>query len=121
MSTGATLATFAILAGLALFSFLLANFLSHTVTVTLLAPIAISLGASGQAGPGFNLAAVLVTIAVASSYGMTLPISTPPNAIAMGTGVLETRHMVKAGGIIGVVGMVLVLLFARYYWPLFIH
>jgi solute carrier family 13 (sodium-dependent dicarboxylate transporter), member 2/3/5 len=115
-----SLAAFAILAGLALFSFLMANFLSHTVTVTLLAPIAISLGASGQAGAGFNLAAVLVTIAIASSYGMTLPISTPPNAIAMGTGVLETRHMVKAGGIIGVVGMVLVLLFARYYWPLFI-
>jgi sodium-dependent dicarboxylate transporter 2/3/5 len=116
-----SMATFAILAGLAFFAFILANFLSHTVTVTLLAPIAISLGASGQAGPGFNLAAVLVTIAVASSYGMTLPISTPPNAIAMGSGILETRHMVKAGGIIGVVGMVLVLIFARYYWPLFIH
>ena len=115
-----TMAAFAILAGLAYFSYLLANFLSHTVTVTLLAPIAISLGASGQAGPEFNLAAVLVTIAVASSYGMALPISTPPNAIAMGSGILETRHLVRAGGIIGVGGMLLVLLFARYYWPLFI-
>jgi sodium-dependent dicarboxylate transporter 2/3/5 len=116
-----TLATFAILSGLAFFSFLMANFLSHTVTVTLLAPIAVTLGASGQAGDGFNLAAVLVTIAVASSYGMTLPISTPPNAIAMGSGILETRHMVKAGGLIGIFGMLLVLLFARYYWPLFVH
>jgi solute carrier family 13 (sodium-dependent dicarboxylate transporter), member 2/3/5 len=112
---------FAILAGLALFSFAMANFLSHTVTVTLLAPIAISLGISGQAGADFNLGIVLVTIAVASSYGMTLPISTPPNAIAMGSGVFETRHLVKAGSIIGVVGMGFVFLFARYYWPLFTH
>jgi sodium-dependent dicarboxylate transporter 2/3/5 len=117
----ATLAAFAILAGLAFFSFLMANFLSHTVTVTLLAPIAVTLGASGQAGDSFNLAAVLVTVAVASSYGMTLPISTPPNAIAMGSGILETRHMVKAGSLIGAFGMLLVLLFARYYWPLFVH
>jgi solute carrier family 13 (sodium-dependent dicarboxylate transporter), member 2/3/5 len=117
----ATLGTFAILAGLAFFSYFLANFLSHTVTVTLLAPIAITLGASGEAGSGFSLATALVTIAVASSYGMTLPISTPPNAIAMGTGVLETRHLVRAGGLIGGLGMILVLLCARYYWPLFVH
>jgi solute carrier family 13 (sodium-dependent dicarboxylate transporter), member 2/3/5 len=114
-----TLGTFAILIGLALFSFAMANFLSHTVTVTLLAPIAVSLGMSGQAGPDFNLTTVLITIAVASSYGMTLPISTPPNAIAMGTGVLETKHLVKAGSIIGITGMALVLLCARFFWPLF--
>jgi sodium-dependent dicarboxylate transporter 2/3/5 len=117
----ATLGTFAILMGLAFFSYFMANFLSHTVTVTLLAPIAITLGASGQAGAGYSLATVLVTIAVASSYGMTLPISTPPNAIAMGSGALETRHLAQAGGIIGVLGMILVLLFARYYWPWFVH
>jgi solute carrier family 13 (sodium-dependent dicarboxylate transporter), member 2/3/5 len=116
-----TFGAFTILIGLALFSFGMANFLSHTVTVTLLAPIAISLGISGHAGADFNIVTVLVTIAIASSYGMTLPISTPPNAIAMGSGVLETRHLVKAGSIIGVVGMGLVFLFARYYWPLFAH
>lgn len=116
-----TFSAFTILVGLALFSFGMANFLSHTVTVTLLAPIAISLGVSGQAGTDFNLVTVLVTIAIASSYGMTLPISTPPNAIAMGSGVLETRHLVKAGSIIGIIGMGFVFLFARYYWPLFAH
>jgi hypothetical protein len=39
----------------------------------------------------------------------------------MGSGVFETRHLVKAGSIIGVVGMGFVFLFARYYWPLFTH
>lgn len=115
----ASLGGFAIMAGLALLSFLLANFLSHTVTVTLLAPIAVSVGSVAGAAAGFDLTTALVTVAVASSYGMTLPISTPPNAIAMGSGVLQTQHLVKAGGVIGVLGMALVLVMTKYYWPLF--
>jgi sodium-dependent dicarboxylate transporter 2/3/5 len=110
---------FAILIGLALISYALANFLSHTVTVTLLAPIAVSVGAAVGAATGFDLTTALIAIAVASSYGMTLPISTPPNAIAMGSGVLQTSHLVKAGGLIGILGMIIVVLMTRFYWPLF--
>ncbi|MBK9138347.1 MAG: DASS family sodium-coupled anion symporter [Verrucomicrobia bacterium] len=110
---------FAIMAGLALLSFLLANFLSHTVTVTLLAPIAVSVGTVAGAATGFDLTTALIAVAVASSYGMTLPISTPPNAIAMGSGVIQTQHLVKAGGLIGIVGMALVLVMTRFFWPLF--
>lgn len=114
-----SLGGFAIMAGLALLSFVLANFLSHTVTVTLLAPIAVSVGSVAGAATGFDLTTALVAVAVASSYGMTLPISTPPNAIAMGSGVLQTQHLVKAGGLIGVLGMALVFVMTKYYWPLF--
>lgn len=110
---------FAVVTGLALLSFLLANFLSHTVTVTLLAPIAVSVGGAVGQSAGFDLTTALVAVAVASSYGMTLPISTPPNAIAMGTGVLQTPHLVRAGGLIGAAGMAVVLLLARFYWPWF--
>jgi len=114
-----SLSGYGIILGLALLSFALANFLSHTVTVTLLAPIAISVGAVAGQIAGFDLATALIAVAVASSYGMTLPISTPPNAIAMGSGVLETRHLVKAGSVIGLGGMALVLVLAKFYWPLF--
>jgi sodium-dependent dicarboxylate transporter 2/3/5 len=110
---------YTIMAGLALLSFALANFLSHTVTVTLLAPIAVSVGAAAGRAAGFDLTTALVAVAVASSYGMTLPISTPPNAIAMGTGVLQTRHLVRAGSLIGLAGLAAVLLLAKFYWPLF--
>jgi solute carrier family 13 (sodium-dependent dicarboxylate transporter), member 2/3/5 len=110
---------FAICAGLALFSFALANFLSHTVTVTLLAPIAISVGVAAGSGGSFSLGVTMVAVAVASSYGMTLPISTPPNAIAMGSGAVETRDMLKAGSVIGVFGMICVMLMVKFYWPLF--
>jgi len=115
------LGSFAICAGLALFSFALANFLSHTVTVTLLAPIAISVGAATGVAADFQLGTALVAVAIASSYGMTLPISTPPNAIAMGSGMIETRDMIKIGSVLGGLGMILVLVLTRYFWPLFFN
>lgn len=110
---------FAITAGMALLAYGMANFLSHTVTVTLLAPIAISVGSVVDSATGFSLTTTLVAVAIASSYGMALPISTPPNAIAMGSGAIEARHLLKAGALIGVFGMGLVLLLAKFYWPLF--
>ncbi len=115
----ATLGAFAITAGMVVCSYAMANFLSHTVTVTLLAPIAVSVGAVASEATGFDLAPALVAVAVASSYGMALPISTPPNAIAMGSGMLQNRDLMKTGAIIGVVGLAAALLMARFYWPLF--
>ena len=38
---------------------------------------------------------------------MLLPTSTPPNAIASSTGLVETKDMLKVGVVIGVVGLVL--------------
>lgn len=114
-----TLSAFAITAGLAVLSYLMANFLSHTVTVTLLAPIAISVGAVVESATGFNLTTTLVAVAVASSYGMALPISTPPNAIAMSSGAIQASHLLKTGALIGVLGIALVLILAKFYWPMF--
>jgi solute carrier family 13 (sodium-dependent dicarboxylate transporter), member 2/3/5 len=69
----------------------------------------------------FQLGTALVAVAVASSYGMSLPISTPPNAIAMSSGMIETRDMLKVGLWLGGLGMVLVLGMTRYFWPLFFN
>jgi sodium-dependent dicarboxylate transporter 2/3/5 len=114
-----SLGSFAIMAGLAFASYLMANFLSHTVTVTLLAPIAVSVAGAAGGETGLSLTTTLIAIAVASSFGMALPISTPPNAIAMSSGMLENRDLLKAGSIIGVLGMVMVLLMTKFFWPLF--
>ena len=38
---------------------------------------------------------------------MVLPISTPPNAIAASTGMIEQKDMVKTGLIMGIVGLIL--------------
>jgi sodium-dependent dicarboxylate transporter 2/3/5 len=38
---------------------------------------------------------------------MILPISTPPNALAHGTGMIEQKYMAKSGLIMGIVGLIL--------------
>ncbi len=96
----------------------MSNFLSNTVTATLLMPLVISLQTSGVMGEEFNLLITGVVVAVACSLAMALPISTPPNAIAMSTGIIRTKDMAKMGVVIGTVGVLIILAYAVFYWPL---
>ena len=96
--------------GSGLICYAMANFISHTATANLLVPILASVGASGAvaanlAGLG-GVSTLLIGVAIGSSLGMVLPISTPPNAIAASTGMIEQKDMVKTGLIMGVVGLV---------------
>ncbi|MFN2395114.1 MAG: DASS family sodium-coupled anion symporter [Bacteroidales bacterium] len=100
---------------------MLSNFLSNTVTATLLIPLAVSMGTSGIAGEGFSLVITSLVIGSACNMAMLLPISTPPNAIAMSTGFIKTPDMVKVGIIIGLVGIVAVLVLSQIYWPLIMN
>ena len=95
----------------------MANFLSHTVTATLIVPLGISLGISGAAGADFNMVITSLVIGIAASFGMSLPISTPPNAIAMSTGMLNTKDMAKVGVVMGIIGLVFVIVLSQIYWP----
>ena len=97
--------------GSGLICYAMANFISHTATASLLVPILAAVG--GSAAVAANLAplggvsTLLVGVAIGSSLGMVLPISTPPNAIAASTGMIEQKDMVKTGLIMGVLGLVL--------------
>ena len=52
------------------------------------------------------MTALLVSVAFASSLGMSLPISTPPNALAHATGYTDTNGMAKTGIVMGLGGLV---------------
>ena len=96
---------------------IMSNFLSNTVTASLLIPLALTLVTSGALDGTFGMLLVGLVIALSASFAMILPISTPPNAIAESTGVLKTKHMLLSGSIIGVIGLILVLLLSVFYWP----
>lgn len=105
---------------IALFGFvaiLLSNFLSNTVAATLLMPLAISIGILQGSGE-LELMELALVIGVGTSLAMVLPISTPPNAIAIATGMVKTSEMAKTGVVIGVVGLIIMLIYAVVYWPL---
>lgn len=95
-----------------------ANLVSNTVSATILVPLAIGLGLSGMAGADFDMLGSIITIGVIVSFSMVLPISTPPNAIAMSTGLIETKDLAKAGLLIGLLGLVGTLVCSLLFWPM---
>jgi len=99
----------ALMIGSGFLCLLMANFMSHTATASLLIPIIAAVGTSlgTTLAPLGGLTALIVSVAFASSLGMSLPISTPPNALAHATGFVDTKGMAKVGIVIGVVGMLL--------------
>lgn len=99
----------ALMIGSGFLCLLMANFMSHTATASLLIPIIAAVGTSlgSTLAPLGGVTALLVSVAFASSLGMSLPISTPPNALAHATGLVDTKGMAKVGIVIGVVGMLL--------------
>ena len=97
--------------GSGLICYAMANFISHTATASLLVPILAAVGASAAVSanlaPLGGVSTLLIGVAIGSSLGMVLPISTPPNAIAAATGMIEQKDMIKTGVIMGVLGLVL--------------
>ena len=82
----------------------LSELTSHTASTNLIAPIAIGTALS----LGFSPIPVAVGIALSSSLGFMLPVSTPPNAIVYASGYIPITKMMKSGFIIDVVGILVV-------------
>lgn len=92
-----------------LICYILSNFISNSATAALLMPIlAVVCTAMGD-----KLAAIggtptiLIGVAIAASSAMILPVSTPPNALAFSTNLVQQKDMVKIGVIVGIISMVL--------------
>ena len=104
----AGLSPFLVLLAASLLTLVMANFMSHTATANLLLPLmaAVATGMTGLESMG-GAVGLLLAVTFAASLGMSLPISTPPNALASATGMVTTRDMAKVGVIVGLVGLVL--------------
>ena len=82
-------------------SLLLSELTSHTAATNLIAPIAISTALS----LGFSPIPIAIGIALSSSLGFMMPVSTPPNAIVYASGYVPITKMIKSGVIIDLIGM----------------
>lgn len=89
--------------------FALSNFISNTATAALLIPIlsVVCAGMGDKLAEIGGTSTILIGVAVAASCAMSLPISTPPNAIAYSTGLIQQTDMVKAGASIGVISILI--------------
>jgi sodium-dependent dicarboxylate transporter 2/3/5 len=82
---------------------------SNTAAATALMPL---LGAL-CAARGLDVLPVFMVATLASSCGFMLPVATPPNAIAYGTGLVQTRQMLRAGLAVNLLGIAVVV---GYVW-----
>ncbi len=85
--------------------------MSNTATATLLIPIVIIL-------PGGDPVMLAITVALSCSFAMALPVSTPPNAIAFASNIIRSQDMFRAGTLISIVSLIVLLMGYNYILPL---
>ena len=100
--------SFPILALLMVFiSLLLSEFASNTATAAIVIPIVLAVLETPKYAQ-LDPKPVVILIALAASFGFMLPVSTPPNAIAFGTGHISSKDMIRTGIILDLVGGLLI-------------
>ncbi|MDN5684664.1 DASS family sodium-coupled anion symporter [Corynebacterium glyciniphilum] len=90
----------------------LTEFTSNTATAATFIPImggvAIGIGLTGDGM--MNIMLLIVPTALAASCAFMLPVATPPNAIAYGSGYVKAADMLKGGVWLNIVGVFLITL-----------
>ena len=86
------------------FTLLLTEFTSNTASTNLIGPIAITTAMS----MGFSPIPVAVGVAISSSLGFMMPVSTPPNAIVYSSGYVPIIKMIKTGAILDFIGILFI-------------
>lgn len=81
---------------------LLSNFMSNTAATTILIPVALSL--LSAFGSDANPVILPLVIGLSASCALFLPVSTPPNAIAFSTGLIQQSEFRLGGTVVGLLG-----------------
>jgi sodium-dependent dicarboxylate transporter 2/3/5 len=93
------------------------SLLNEVVSNTAVASIMIPLIAITSVSMGINPMLLMIPVALASSLGFMLPVGTPPNTIAYGSGYISTREMMRAGLALNIIGCILITLFMGFVVP----
>ena len=87
---------------------------SNTALISIMLPVIYSI--AQQSGIDTTLFMMVATIC--ASYAFMLPIATPPNAIAMSSGVVHVKSMIRYGFILNLVGIFLIVMVSEFFWKL---
>ncbi|GAB6099394.1 SLC13 family permease [Halanaerocella petrolearia] len=108
------LSPFTFLIFLAIFTMMITEGVSNVAAVAIILPLAYSIGDI------YNINPVIITLSVALPGGLafSLPMGSPPNAIAFSSGYYRVDEAVRLGVILMLVAWVSYILVAKFYWPL---
>jgi sodium-dependent dicarboxylate transporter 2/3/5 len=82
-----------LLFGAVALTILVSEFASNTASTSMLVPLVI---ATARAG-GLDPVLPAIGVGLAATCGFIFPVSTPPNAIVFGTGLVPLRRMIRSG------------------------
>jgi len=111
---GVSIPPFVAVAGLALLTVLLTEFMSNAAAVAVMLPLGFSLADQMSISP----VAIVLTCSLAAGLDFTFPFSSAPNTIAYSSGYLRMRDMLGVGLLMTVLSVILLLLVSRLWWPL---
>ena len=85
---------------------------SNTALISIMLPVIYSV--ARQSGIDETLFMMVATLC--ASYAFMLPIATPPNAIAMSSGAVHIKDMLRYGIVLNFVGIASIVMIAYLYW-----
>ena len=59
---------------------------------------------------------IMLVATICASYAFMLPIATPPNAIAMSSGVVKIKTMAAYGMVFNIIGIILIVTITNFFW-----
>ncbi|MFC1855501.1 DASS family sodium-coupled anion symporter [Thermodesulfobacteriota bacterium] len=88
--------------------------ISNSAVVVFLLPVALSIAAK------YNINPKVMTLCIAVPSGLVymLPTGSPPNAICYSSGFYTIKESFKAGLMMNILSIIVLILTAKYYWPL---
>ncbi|WP_046757159.1 SLC13 family permease [Kordia jejudonensis] len=88
--------------------------MSNVALIAIFAPMV----AGVAIGLQIDLLHILIPVTMASSCAFMLPMSTPPNAIVFASGHVKVAQMARAGFLLNIISIVLLVLFFQFIIPL---
>jgi sodium-dependent dicarboxylate transporter 2/3/5 len=85
---------------------------SNTALISIMLPVIYSVAEQ----TGINSTLFMMVATLCASYAFMLPIATPPNAIAMSSGVVDVKSMIRYGIVLNLAGIALIVLIAEFFW-----
>ena len=93
---------------------LISELTSNAATAGIVVPLAIAIAQSAGVSP----LPPALGACLGASLGFALPVSTPPNALVYGTGLIPMRSMIRTGLLFDLLGAILIWLVLRLLCPL---
>jgi sodium-dependent dicarboxylate transporter 2/3/5 len=85
---------------------------SNTALISIMLPILYKVAEQ----TGIDATLIMMVATICASYAFMLPIATPPNAIAMSSGVVSIKTMAAYGFIFNILGIILIITIANNFW-----